>query len=238
MLSDTARSRSEFLVPFPTSFANSRKRTCDHHQSPCIQRCELPKVTFAAARLFSLRTARLRNIRMPMPVNADEHRLHRHIIAFSDGPQFMLSSMATRSGIAPADHAGIAQFRRRSVRCRGNRPDRHLAQPNCQGSVPGTEYPDIESAIAGRRSQSANVLASPHRCRPSAVVVARRYSQYCRRQFDRLMSTLAGVPYHFRFAATLRKPSGELRLAPSPTEFRNASVKQTFLARCRQTGLF
>src|SRR4029077_15558772 len=31
MLLDMRRWRWEFLVPFPTSFANSPKKTCDHH---------------------------------------------------------------------------------------------------------------------------------------------------------------------------------------------------------------
>ena len=33
MLSDMHRWRWGFPVPFPTSFANSPKRTCDHHRS-------------------------------------------------------------------------------------------------------------------------------------------------------------------------------------------------------------
>jgi hypothetical protein len=38
MLLDTARWRWASLVPFPTSFANSPKRTCDRHVVPFIQR--------------------------------------------------------------------------------------------------------------------------------------------------------------------------------------------------------
>jgi hypothetical protein len=34
VLSDRRRWRWGFPVPFPTSFANSPKRTCDHHRSP------------------------------------------------------------------------------------------------------------------------------------------------------------------------------------------------------------
>ena len=75
----------------------------------------------------------------------------------------VVDAILTARGLRRRTAHHLAESRGHSVCSRRNRPDRHLAQSNCKGSMPGAEHSDLEFAISRRRSKSADVLASPHR---------------------------------------------------------------------------